>query len=387
MEQYTEDMFLTQKVQVMFDEKYYKLCTLTRQYVVALIEDVFDSVNISKVVEESFISEKEIIHKLKLSEMSKKCLRWFFRYLGNNGIAATKIKDNIFYYRFCKKFPSVEKGLIRNQLIEIDTQVDISCALLSKAASGYADFLKGTRTGAQILFIDDRMSLWSEYFSNNNAGYKIHNMLGAVGVLKWVHNDKVTILELGGGTGYASIALLSEFANSDKLKNIENYFFSDFSSLFIRSGAREIDSNMPTFKKLKTCKIDFDKPLLDQDVQSNSIDICYGVNSLHVAKNLEKSLGFIYEILKPKGKLIISECVRPNVDVQLFQELIFNLLDNYRDVELSSSRQTPGFLTIDNWEKSFKKAGFTKFEFIDNTCNGDLRNKEDILAAVMKGEK
>ena len=41
------------------------------------------------------------------------------------------------------------------------------------------EFLRGEKTGEEILFSPARLPLWFDYFSNDNLLYEINNRLGA----------------------------------------------------------------------------------------------------------------------------------------------------------------------------------------------------------------
>jgi SAM-dependent methyltransferase len=131
--------------------------------------------------------------------------------------------------------------------------------------------------------------------------------------------------------------------------------------------------------------------LTEQGIAENGIDVVYGVNTLHVAKNLVSALKNIYQVIKPGGAVILSEYCRPNQNYLLLQEFIFCLLDNYVEVELDDNlRPVPGFLDYPHWKLNLEAAGFKKVQAIFNTDGNyppDLRTKVNIIAAVIKGEK
>jgi SAM-dependent methyltransferase len=136
--------------------------------------------------------------------------------------------------------------------------------------------------------------------------------------------------------------------------------------------------------------VDFDKPLVDQKIKEGSVDVVYGVNALHVAKDLVGSLKHIHRIIRPGGMIILSESCRPSADYLLSQEIIFNLLDNYVNVDLSKIRPNPGFLDYEHWKLNLEAAGFKNVEAIFNTDGSyspELSSKIDTLAAVIKGKK
>jgi ubiquinone/menaquinone biosynthesis C-methylase UbiE len=211
-------------------------------------------------------------------------------------------------------------------------------------------------------------------------------------MLKWAFKkDSIRVLEIGGGTGSATAALLDRLKENNLTNRIGEYIFSDVSPVFLRMGNRRIMDSAPDDLKYELKRLDFDKPLVLQGIKGNDIDAVYGVNTLHVAKNLSQALKNIHQVIKSGGMLVISECCRPHKDYLLFQEVIFNLLDNYVSVELDSNlRPVSGFLDYDHWKASLLDAGFRNVEAIFNT-DADfpqgLKDKIGILVAVIKAEK
>ena len=54
--------------------------------------------------------------------------------------------------------------------------------LAETAAQDYPAFLRGERTGEEILFSPARLRLWVEFFSNDNSYYAVNNAVGAVAI-------------------------------------------------------------------------------------------------------------------------------------------------------------------------------------------------------------
>jgi SAM-dependent methyltransferase len=274
----------------------------------------------------------------------------------------------------------------------LDKKIIPSANLMNYVISEYPNFFCGRKKGFEILFASDKMALWNDYFSNDNSGYNVYNYLGALAVSKWAFKgNSIRLLELGGGTGGASSALIEELKSKNLLSRISEYIFSDVSPIFLRLGNRAIMSRVSDSFNYSLKKLDFDKPLLEQNMGENEIDVVYAVNALHVAKNLVGSLKNIYRVLKPGGLIVFCEYCRPNIDYLLLQEFIFCLLDNYVEVDLDSNlRPVPGFLDYAHWQRNLEVAGFKNIEAIFNTDGAyhiSLKGNPGILAAAIKGEK
>ena len=78
--------------------------------------------------------------------------------------------------------------------------------------------------------------------------------------------------------------------------------------------------------------LDMNRPFGDQGIAPESVAVIYAVNTLHVAHDLDFTLGEVRRALEPGGRLIVSECVRPYPRQAIYAEFIFNLT---RDIPVS----------------------------------------------------
>ena len=373
-----------------FTNTYNELVRLSREYVLYLIIDIFKKSNIYSLISSRFVSVEDIIRELNFITQANMPIFWMVSYLKTFKILAVKQTDNISFFKISNKLPNINADKIIDSMLKIDRHVLPSILLLEKAADGYPDFFLGSKTAIDILITGDKMRLWSEYFNNNNSGYVVYNSFAALGLLNWMpRRAGIKIMEIGGGTGSASVFFFQELQKRGLISNIKEYIFSDISPIMLMAGNRTIIRQCPDIQMVQLKTINFNKSLLSQGIKPESLDVIYGVNSIHAAEDLSHTLENIYNVLKPGGMLILSECVRPNVNGLLFQELIFNLFDNYRGVKLSELRPMPGFLDIKSWKNIFRNAGFKKIESLTNVdaVKKTDNYNDDAFAMIIKGEK
>jgi hypothetical protein len=85
----------------------------------------------------------------------------------------------------------------------------------------------------------------------------------------------------------------------------------------------------------------------------------YGVNVVHVARDLAATLGEIRASLADGGAIVLAECVRPFAGRPVYVELAFNLLGAFRDAVLVPGwRPNGGFLTPEQWRAALEANGF-----------------------------
>ena len=97
------------------------------------------------------------------------------------------------------------------------------------------------------------------------------------------------------------------------------------------------------------------------DVPSRSVQLVWGVNVFHLARDLDAGLAEARRTLAPGGWLVVGEGVRPVRGQPVGAELPFQILDGFLDVHLDpATRATPGFLTAEEWLAALARAGFTE---------------------------
>ena len=199
------------------------------------------------------------------------------------------------------------------------------------------------------------------------------------------------MLEIGSGTSGATIKVFQMLQNKNLFGSIDSILLTDVATLLLEVGDKNIKQQISAPPYYKQKKLDINKPFKDQERTKDSFDIIYGVNILHVARDLYFSLQELYHYLNKRGILVISETTRPAENRAVHQELIFNLLENYYDVQLNpETRPYHGFLTKEKWLINFDKAGFRNIEYITeldshDELDFDIKPLHSLL--VLKGQK
>jgi SAM-dependent methyltransferase len=221
-----------------------------------------------------------------------------------------------------------------------------------------SEFLRGEKTGEEILFAAARLPLWFDYFSNENLLYQINNRLGAEAVARSLPRHPATIVEIGGGSGSAALAVAERLARDAALPRIGRYVFTELVPTFLRRAERNVKARFPGLP-VEFRRLDMDRDFIEQGIASRSADLVYAVNTIHVAKDLGATLSRILTTLRPGGAAIFSECVRPFEGQPVYVEFVFNFLENFTSVETNpATRPNHGFLTPENWRGGVAAAGF-----------------------------
>jgi SAM-dependent methyltransferase len=293
-------------------------------------------------------------------------LGWMLRKLAaRRAVEETAPGDGERRYRMRGRLPVQDPAELEEAQRDFTPSWLPAYALAGTVAQDYPRFLRGEVTGEEVLFSPARLRLWVDFFSNENGLYAVNNQVGAVAVEEWAPRGNGVVLELGGGLGSGTVALLDRLRARGRLAEIRRYRFTEMVPAFLRRGERTLRARFPDASFLTAEQMDMNSPLEAQGVSRGSVSLVYAVNALHVAHDLDFALREILAALQPGGRLVISECVRPVPDWPIYAEFVFNLMETFRAPRLDPRyRPNGGFLTPEQWREAMTAAGFTDIRFL-----------------------
>ncbi len=369
-----------------FSQKYYRLCYLADLLVKAYILELFKELKILSLLRKAPSDALGIIRHFEFAGQTEKPLKWMCQFLEEHSVLKSIQEGGVKKFSLISKKNSVPT-IIENNMLKLDNGIAVFCQLLQNVFNEYPRFFQG-KSGAEILFSGDGIKLWNRYFSNENSGYRVYNLFGARCLSEWGNGNKGKFLELGAGVGSATISVLKSLFNLKRRDWIDEYICSDISPVLLKIARQNlVEEEVESTSNISFKRLNFNQEFSRQGIEHESLSVVYGVNSLHVAKDLLFTLKEINQSLRGGGVLVIAECVRSTNNKFPFQEVIFNMLDDYRDVTLDPVyRPTYGFLDLAHWEKLLKVSGFCN---VVTMSNKQVRSsaKRPELAMVIKGEK
>lgn len=250
--------------------------------------------------------------------------------------------------------------------------------LIDAAGEALPRIAAGECTGEAALLGASGIGRWARYFSNDNPVYALNNRLAAVAAANRLPRSSgesapgARLLEVGAGAGSASAALLEVLESRDALSRVARYTITEPATLLRRRAGRSLPERWPTATtgiELELDGLDIDRPWSEQGpgegIAPGSVDLVYGVNVFHVAKNLERSLREAYSALAPGGWLVAGECLRPRPGQPVAAEFPFLLLEGFRNVELDPAlRPHAGFMTPELWVANLERVGFESVDVV-----------------------
>jgi len=310
-------------------------------------------------------------------------LDWMLRLLAERGALEERTDGSTRRYRARGPLPAPDPGEVKEEQRRHDPSGLPSYVLAETVANDYPAFLRGEVVGEEVLFKPRHFRLWIDYFSNANSLYVVNNRVGAVALEQWLPRADAAVLELGGGLGSGAVAALERLKSAGRLDAIKEYRFTEFVPAFLRRGQQALEARYPGLPCLAFGSVDMNHPFAEQGIAPASLSVVYAVNTLHVAHDLDFTLGEIRRALEPGGRLIVSECVRPRPGQAIYAEFIFNLTETFRSPRLHPRyRPVGGFLTPEQWQGAIEAAGFGDVRFLPDI----VRVREqvpDFLVAVI----
>ena len=311
-------------------------------------------------------------------------LDWMLRLLAGRGALEEQQADgSTRRFRARGPLPAPDPAAVKQEQIRHDPSGLPSYVLAETVANEYPAFLRGEVVGEEVLFRPRHFRLWIDYFSNANSLYVVNNQVGAVALEQWLPRADGAVLELGGGLGSGALAALERLDAAGRLGALKEYRFTEFVPAFLRRGQRALQARYPTLPCLAFGSVDMNRSLAEQGIAPSSLSVIYAVNTLHVAHDLDFTLGEIRRALEPGGRLIVSECVRPRPRQPLYAEFIFNLTETFRSPRLHSRyRPSGGFLTSEQWQGAMEAAGFTDIRFLPDIARVHEHVPDFLVAAI-----
>jgi SAM-dependent methyltransferase len=345
----------------LFGEPLYQSIELMERYSIDLSIDLLDRLNVLEQLDQPR-SAPELCQALAFQPRFSSAVSWLLQRLVETGcVEVETASDGQRVYRLLSWPWPPQCSELRQIALKIDPANAATLDLLDYAAGLYPLVAAGKQTGEQGLFLPQGITLWLNYFHNNNLTYAVNNWLGAVvAANKLAGRSSFQILEIGAGAGSGSEILLRSLNERGLLPGLQRYLITEPNAFFRRRSEREL---APRYSKLplEWTSLDMNRPWDTQGI--GEFTLVYGVNVLHVAKDLLFSLRQAGNALAPDGWLVISECVRPCLNQPMYPELVFQILDSFTEVDTDRQfRPNYGFLTAHHWRNAFGRAGFAHTE-------------------------
>jgi SAM-dependent methyltransferase len=346
----------------MVGDQLHQSIELMEQYSIELTVGLLDELDLLGRMDD-WISPNELNRRAGFQPSFTPALGWLLERVVETNLIQVGPNGMEPVYRRTGRPSSGDRSRIRELAIEIDARNASTLNLLDHAAGVYPVVARGEQSAENCLFGPKGIALWLDYFNNDNLTYAVNNWVAAVLAAKRLASmPRFRILEVGAGAGSGSQALLGQLEQVGLLSRIERYLITEPNAYFRRRAQRELAALYPTVP-LEWGTLDLNTRWANQISSAGEFDLVYGVNVMHVSKNLLFSLTEAASVLARNGWMVIGECVRPFANQPIYPEFMFQNLESFRDVQIDPLlRPRPGFLSPEQWRAALNRAGFNGCE-------------------------
>lgn len=192
-----------------------------------------------------------------------------------------------------------------------------------------------------------------------------------------VKNPGANVLEVGAGTGSATITMLEGFGTrGDGTGSIlGHYTFTDISAGFFEAAKDKFAAWSPL---MEYKKLDIETDPAEQGFADNAYDLIVAASCLHATKNLHRTLSHIRKLLKPGGKLLLVEVTAD----RLAGQLIFGTLPGWWLGEEPERQMSPN-APLEMWDRVLRETGHTGVEFeVPDWVESEFHSASVILSSA-----
>ncbi len=223
------------------------------------------------------------------------------------------------------------------------------CGLLLRCETGMDSFISGERRGVDIIFPRGDQKLWERLHQCSNLMSGYARLGGSVASAALPEGG--ALFEFGGGTGAGTITLLERLEG----RRFSAYTFSDVSHFFVERAKRRFAARAC----MRFTTFNLNETPQSQRIPLRSYDVVYGVNAAHLAQDLSRTLGYLRDLVRPGGWLVLAEGAPPSAQRMWRPDLVFGFLEGWWNIITDSTyRPRPGFLTFDEWRRLLINCGF-----------------------------
>lgn len=251
--------------------------------------------------------------------------------------------------------------------------------LYATVASNLVPLMKGEVTPLDLLMQSGLLKVYYEELATYRDNAEVASYLGLL-----AHQTTgLRVLEVGGGTASATRnfvrALSSGPYESATSLRCSQYDFTDVSSAFLENAREEFGrfQSQMTFGTL-----DVERDFVDQGYEEGVYDVVVADNVLHVTSDLGHTLQNVRKALKPGGKLIMHELLRPDGWTSGY---IFGLFPGWW-LGADDERTLSPNLGADGWDQILKRSGFSGTDLIFKDFDDEVAHHLGCLVSTATAE-
>lgn len=208
-----------------------------------------------------------------------------------------------------KEAVTMSKAEIETRLAEIDNILP-SWKLYTECARRLPEILIGQRDPLEVIFKSDLADIfYAGLFDNLCADGRLASVLD----LAAHENPAMRVLEVGAGTGGMTAQVMAALEGRESrtgAPSFAEYNYTDISPMFLgRAKARW--PRLQAEGRLNFQTLDINQAIENQGFQPGYYDLVIAGSVLHATPDLEATIRNVRNALKPGGRLILLEAIKP----------------------------------------------------------------------------
>jgi acyl transferase domain-containing protein/acyl carrier protein/thioesterase domain-containing protein/nucleoside-diphosphate-sugar epimerase len=229
-------------------------------------------------------------------------------------------------------------------------------ALMLECLDHYLPILRGEVPATNVFFPGGSMRLVEAIYRGPGLGDYFPGIFADAireqveALAKSRPGQPVRILEIGAGTGGATVHILPQLAETGAPLE---FVYTDISLGFKNHGENLFGARFP-FTRFQV--LDIEKDPASQGLAPGSFDIVYAANVLHATRNIGRTLANVRSLTRPGGVVFLNEATASRD----LATLTFGLLEGWWRFEDPESRlPNSPLLDVPKWRRALERAGFT----------------------------
>ncbi|MDR0270436.1 bifunctional Gfo/Idh/MocA family oxidoreductase/class I SAM-dependent methyltransferase [Paenibacillus sp.] len=159
--------------------------------------------------------------------------------------------------------------------------------------------------------------------------------------------DKLTIMEIGAGTGATTAAVVRKLNHMLEKDAKLNYLFTDISPFFLNAAQKQfIECPWMQYRIM-----DINQDLFAQGLQPESVDAVIAAGMLNNASHTDQIIKSLMHSLAPGGWMFITEPIRESLEMLISQAFMMNRPEDER------RNTNTTFMSVKQWMDVFHRAG------------------------------
>ncbi|KAH8691225.1 hypothetical protein BGW36DRAFT_438769 [Talaromyces proteolyticus] len=242
--------------------------------------------------------------------------------------------------------------------------------MVCKIGASLSSILKGGQDPLSLMLEDN---LLFRLYEDDKSMQRCAVQAAEYARMMGLKSPDLRILEIGGGTGGATLPILQALTQYGT-RLFSHYAFTDISAGFFANAEQKLGDwkDLMSFQKLN-----IEEDPTKQGFEPGNYDLIIAANVLHATTYIEETVKHVRRLLKPGGKLLLLESTRTTVH----RSFVFGTLPGWWVGASERGKDTP-LLTEEEWSKTLQRTGFTGLDAIMHSYQATEEQTDSLIVTT-----